>query len=158
MRFVMLLIVFVLIIDTAHAMSRCDPPEISDYEMVFKGEALYSSLLNEEVEKIKEKLGSNGNQSTNEFIDIWVGYPTVTEFRVLELYKGEPVNEIKIYHSSKSVLGMDFLDDNKYLIHSNKSENWGGNYTVGRCGFESINEDNPSKAYTRARGFQISPD
>jgi|JI10StandDraft_1071094.scaffolds.fasta_scaffold53896_2 hypothetical protein len=149
------LVISMFVVANAQAMS-CVRLDMDKYELVFKGEAVSSAVQQEDLQRMRGELHDEG--WNDEIIDIWFGKPTVTRFKVSEVYKGESLKEVDIYHFSKSAMGLDFSVGNKYLIHSSKDKDWRNSYAVSRCGVEPIDEGAPSEEYLRARNYKAGSD
>jgi len=94
------------------------------------------------------------NAWTDEATEIWVGKPTLTKFKIFEVYKGDAQAEIEAYHPSKSVIGMDFLKGHEYLILIKSKDRHGFYNVVSQCAFSVIDETNPSDIYLRAKSLK----
>lgn len=158
MRFAILLILFFVLSGSAHAMQKCDDPDIADknYTLVFKGKALSTVTLEEETRKIHEEVKSKDEDGTwtDESINGWFGKFQFTTFKIEELYKGDPISEAEIYHASHSIFGMDYVDGESYLIYTKRNKEFHDNYYSYRCDWEKVDEKNPSKLYMQAKEYK----
>lgn len=136
----LLLISLISFSNTAHTMSRCMEPEnlIEEYPVIFKGRVIQTGMnqdlkepfeqLMEEIEGLRDNNGEAG-RAAYIWAFMFMGDPQVTEFEVVETYKGLLPNRIKLYHrlnslrgEKKGVVGASYKTGESYVVMANVND------------------------------------
>ena len=140
--------------DAAYALQPCEQPKIEDYSMVFRVTPISSTVMQDEWQMMKQGILAKDEGWDEQTIEGWFGKPTISRLRILEVFKGEALQNIEIHHGSKSIFGLDFQNGREYLVHLNKSKEGPHSYQTNNCDVEAIDEAKPSAIYLRAQNYK----